>query len=405
MKVLERFLEYVRFDTMSDSNSPTCPSSAKQWDLARYLKDELIAIGMDEVDLDQNGYVMATLKSNVDKPVPTVGFIAHMDTSDALSGANVKARIVKYTGEDILLNETLGIYLSRKDFPELDNYLNQDLVVTDGTTLLGADDKAGIAEIVAAMEYLIQHPEIKHGDIKVAFTPDEEIGRGADLFDVERFAADFAYTLDGGGIGELQFETFNAAEAKITIHGKSVHPGDAKDKMINAVGIATELAAMFPASETPETTAGYEGFYHLVEINGNVESANMYYIIREFDRDKFEKRKQFVQDIVAKLNQKYQQDIIKVEVNDQYYNMKEKLQNHMYIIEYAKQAMEELGIKPLISPVRGGTDGSKLSFMGLPTPNIFAGGHNFHGKYEYVPVKSMEMAAQVIVKICENLAK
>lgn len=404
MNVVERFLNYVKFDTMSDAESNTCPSSDKQWALAHYLEEELKSIGMDEVTLDENGYIMATLKSNIEKPTKTVGFIAHMDTSDALSGANVKAKIVTYNGEPIALNEELGIQLSSKDFPSLENYLGQELIVTDGTTLLGADDKAGIAEIVSAMEYLIQHPEIKHGDIKVGFTPDEEIGRGADLFNVEKFNADFAYTMDGGPVGELQYETFNAAEAKIQIKGRSVHPGDAKNKMINAVLIASELASLFPNSEKPETTEGYEGFYHLVSINGTVEDASMYYIIREFDREKFEERKNFVREVVDQINQKYK-NIVDLTINDQYYNMKEKLIDHMYIIEHAKQAMEELGIEPKIFPVRGGTDGSKLSFMGLLTPNIFAGGHNFHGKYEYVPTKSMEKAIDVIVRICENLAK
>jgi tripeptide aminopeptidase len=403
--VTKRFLNYVKFDTMADAESNTCPSSPNQWELARYLENELKEIGMDEVSLDENGYVMATLKANTEGVSKTVGFIAHMDTSDAMSGANVKPRIVKYTGEAIVLNEDLNIRLSKEEFPELERYVNQDIIVTDGTTLLGADDKAGIAEIITAMEYLIQHPEIKHGDIKVAFTPDEEIGRGADLFNVEKFNADFAYTLDGGVIGELQYETFNAAEAKITVKGKSVHPGDSKGKMINAVLIASEIASMFPEDQRPETTEGYEGFYHLVSIKGDVENASLYYIIREFDKENFHNRKEFVKEVVNKINTKYQNKIVSLEVNDQYYNMKEKLIDHMYILEYAKQAMEELGIEPIIVPVRGGTDGSKLSFMGLLTPNIFAGGHNFHGKYEFIPTQSMEKAVELIVRISENLAK
>jgi tripeptide aminopeptidase len=405
MTLVERFLKYVAFDTTANSESLTCPSSDNQWDLARYLELELKNLGMSSVSLDENGYVMATLKSNVTHEVPTVGFIAHMDTSDAITGENVKPRILTYEGKDIILNEKLNIILSEKDFPELGLYLHEEIIVTDGTTLLGADDKAGIAEIISAMEYLIANPEIKHGDIQIAFTPDEEIGRGADLFDVKKFNADFAYTIDGGVLGELQYETFNAAEVKVAIKGKSVHPGDSKGKMINAINIAAELAMMFPKESMPETTEGYQGFYHLVTMKGDCENANMYFIIREFDKQEFSNKKDFVKELVVKVNSKYKSNIVSVEINDQYYNMKEKLQDHMYILEYGKKAMEELGIEPKILPVRGGTDGSKLSFMGLLTPNIFAGGHNFHGKYEYIPINSMKKAVEVIVRICENLVK
>lgn len=403
-RVTERFLTYVKFDTQSDPKSNTCPSTAKQLELARYLVKELKSLGLEDVTLDEYGYVMATLKGNVDRKVPTVGFIAHMDTSDAMSGADVKPKIVTFTGEDIVLNEELDIVLSPKDFPSLYNYLNEAIIVTDGTTLLGADDKAGIAEIVTAVEYLLEHPEIPHGDIKIAFTPDEEIGRGADQFDVKRFGADFAYTVDGGAIGELQYESFNAAAAEIRIKGRSVHPGDAKGKMINAIHIANEIAMMFPADERPETTEGYEGFYHLYAMSGTVEEASMEYIIREFDAKKFKQRKNFVVQVIKQINQKYP-DAVELILYDQYYNMRDKLEERLDIVEYAKQAMMELGIEPVIKPIRGGTDGSKLSYMGLPTPNLFTGGHNFHGKCEYIPIRSMEKAVQVIVKICELVAR
>lgn len=403
-RVTERFLTYVKFDTQSDPKSNTCPSTAKQLELARYLVKELKSLGLEDVTLDEYGYVMATLKGNVDRKVPTVGFIAHMDTSDAMSGADVKPKIVTFTGEDIVLNEELDIVLSPKDFPSLYNYLNEAIIVTDGTTLLGADDKAGIAEIVTAVEYLLEHPEIPHGDIKIAFTPDEEIGRGADQFDVKRFGADFAYTVDGGAIGELQYESFNAAAAEIRIKGRSVHPGDAKGKMINAIHIANEIAMMFPADERPETTEGYEGFYHLYAMSGTVEEASMEYIIREFDAEKFKQRKNFVVQVIKQINQKYP-DAVELILYDQYYNMRDKLEERLDIVEYAKQAMMELGIEPVIKPIRGGTDGSKLSYMGLPTPNLFTGGHNFHGKCEYIPIRSMEKAVQVIVKICELVAR
>lgn len=402
--VVERFITYVKFDTQSDPKSDTCPSTAKQLELARYLEKELKELGLDDVSLDENGYVMATLKGNVDKEVPTVGFIAHMDTSDALTGANVNPKIVKFTGDDIVLNEELDVVLSPNDFPSLNNYINEKIIVTDGTTLLGADDKAGIAEIITAIEYLIDHPEIKHGDIKIAFTPDEEIGRGADRFDVEKFGADFAYTVDGGAVGELQYESFNAAAAEIRIKGRSVHPGDAKDTMVNAIQIASEIAMMFPEDERPETTEGYEGFYHLYQMKGTVEEASMEYIIREFDAKQFKERKDFVVEVIKKMNKKYN-DAVELILYDQYYNMREKIEDHMEIVEYAKEAMLELGIEPIIEPIRGGTDGSKLSFMGLPTPNIFTGGHNFHGKFEYIPIPSMEQAVQVIVKICERIAR
>jgi tripeptide aminopeptidase len=405
MNVIERFLKYVTFDTMSNSDSDTCPSTQKQLLLAEYLREELKQLGLDDVSLDQNGYVMATLKSNIGKKVPTVGFIAHMDTSDAMSGENVNPRIVTFNGDPIVLNEQLNITLSPKEFPDLNLYKGQEIIVADGTTLLGADDKAGIAEIMSALDHLIKNPSIKHGDIKICFTPDEEIGRGADKFDVKTFNADFAYTMDGGVIGELQYENFNAAMAKITIHGKSVHPGDAKNKMVNAASIATEIATEFPKGSVPERTEKYEGFYHLVSISGDVENASLSYIIREFDKDKFEEMKSFVANLVKNYNSKYNENSVELVLKDQYYNMKEKLQDHMYIVEIAKKAMEEVNIEPKIVPIRGGTDGSKLSFMGLLTPNIFTGGHNYHGKYEYIPVESMNKATELIVKIVENISK
>lgn len=401
-RVVERFLKYVKFDTKSDEESNTVPSTEEQLVLAKELGKELEEIGLSHVSVDENGYVMAVLPSNMDKKVPTVGFIAHMDTSPDMSGTNINPRFVEnYDGEDIKLNEE--VTLSPKDFPELKNYIGETLITTDGTTLLGADDKAGIAEIITAVEYLIEHPEIKHGTIKVGFTPDEEIGRGADHFDVERFDADVAYTLDGGAVGELEYENFNAAGAKVTIQGRNVHPGSAKNKMVNSVLIAGEFIASLPESETPQNTEGYEGFYHLNSINGDVEKTVLNYIIRDFDSESFENRKNTMKAIGEKLNKKYGHRV-KVEIRDQYRNMKEKIEPVMYVVDNAKKAMELAGVKSKVSPIRGGTDGARLSFMGLPTPNIFAGGLNFHGKYEYVPVSSMEKAVEVVLKIVEVYA-
>ncbi len=405
MKVLERFLNYVKYDTSSDELSTKCPSTTGQMMLAKFIVSELKEIGVSDVSLDDNGYIYASIPNNMDKEVPTVGFIAHMDTSPAVSGNNIKPKIVHYDGNDIVLNKESNIVLSDKEFPELKQYLGQDLVVTDGTTLLGADDKAGVAEIINAIEYLLNNPDIKHGTIQIGFTPDEEIGRGADLFDVKKFNADFAYTLDGGVLGELQYENFNAAIVKFKIHGKSVHPGDAKNKMINAAKIATLIVQMHPKDEVPEKTEGYEGFYHLTAIEGNEEEASLQYIIRDFDKANFDKRKERVKDIVNQVNMQYQNPIVELKIKDQYYNMKEKIETSMYIVDIAKDAMIEVGVEPKIIPIRGGTDGARLSFMELLTPNIFAGGHNFHGKYEYIPVKSMEKAVDVILKIIEKIGK
>ncbi len=405
-KVVERFLKYVSYNTRADENIETCPSTEGQLEFARYLVEELNTIGMKDVSVDTNGYVMATLPSNVDKDIPTVGFIAHMDTSPDMSGENIKPQLIEnYGGGDIVLNRDMNILLSPKDFPELKEYKGETLITTDGTTLLGADDKAGIAEIITAMEYLVEHREIAHGIIKLAFTPDEEIGRGADLFDVEKFGASFAYTLDGGSIGELEYENFNAAVAKITVNGRNVHPGSAKNKMKNAVLIGMELASMFPEKETPGHTEGYEGFYHLNNFEGDVEEVKLTYIIREFAKEKFQDRKIFVNNCVNKINEKYGNGTIVLELKDQYYNMKEKIDESRYIVEIAHKAMKEAGVEPDVKPIRGGTDGARLSFMGLPTPNIFAGGHNFHGKYEFIPVFAMKKAVDVIVKIVELMGK
>lgn len=402
-KVVERFIKYVKYDTKSDENSNTVPSTASQLVLAKELVKELKEIGLKDVSVDEKGYIMATLPSNIDKKVPTIGFIAHMDTSPDMSGTNVNPKFVQnYDGGDITLCE--GVVLSPKDFPELKDYIGETLITTDGTTLLGADDKAGLAEIVTAVEYLAQHPEIPHGTIKVGFTPDEEVGRGADYFNVEKFGADFAYTMDGGTIGEIECENFNAAGAKVTIRGRNVHPGYAKNKMINSILIANEFIASLPAEETPECTEGYEGFYHLNSISGEVENTVLSYIIRDFDIDSFEKRKQFMMDLGEKLNKKYG-NIITVDIKDQYKNMKEKIEPVKYVVDNAIKAMEAVGIKPLLKPIRGGTDGARLSFMGLPTPNIFAGGLNFHGKFEYVPVSSMEKAVEVILKLVQLYTK
>ncbi|MFB5166421.1 peptidase T [Geobacillus sp. NFOSA3] len=399
-EIIERFTKYVQVDTQSDPNSDTCPSTPGQWTLAKMLVEELKAIGMEEVTIDENGYIMATLPANTDKDVPTIGFLAHMDTAPEFTGANVKPQIVEnYDGNDIILNEALHIVLSPKDFPELANYKGHTLITTDGTTLLGADNKAGIAEIMTAMAYLIQHPEIKHGKVRVAFTPDEEIGRGPHKFDVAKFGAKYAYTVDGGPLGELEYESFNAAEAKIKFKGKNVHPGTAKGKMINSMKIAMEFHAQLPANEAPEHTEGYEGFYHLLSFQGNVEETALHYIIRDFDRKQFEERKAKMREIAAKLQEKYGKERIAIEIKDQYYNMREKIEPVREVVDIAYEAMKNLNIEPKISPIRGGTDGSQLSYMGLPTPNIFTGGENFHGRYEYISVDNMIKATNVIIEI------
>ncbi|WP_411682622.1 peptidase T [Clostridium thailandense] len=405
-KVVEKFIKYIKLDTRSDEDVMTVPSTPGQIVLAKEIAKELEDIGMTNVSVDENGYVMATLSSNIDKEVPVLGFIAHMDTSPEISGANINPKFVEnYDGADIVLNKEKNIILSTKDFPELKNYIGKTLITTDGTTLLGADDKAGVAEIITAMEFLINNPQIKHGTIRVGFTPDEEVGRGADHFDVKKFNADFAYTIDGGEIGELEYENFNAASAKITVNGRNVHPGNAKGKMINSMLIAGELMDMLPKNETPATTEGYEGFYHLVTINGGVEETNLYYIIRDFDADKFEDRKEFMASVVKSLNDKYGKNIIEVEIKEQYRNMKEKIEPVKHVVDIAFEAMKSVNIVPKVQPIRGGTDGARLSFMGLPTPNIFTGGHNFHGKFEYIPTYSMEKAVEVILKIIEAYAK
>jgi tripeptide aminopeptidase len=400
-KLLSRFLEYVSIDTQSDPHSNTTPSTDKQWILAKKLVLELNKVGLEKVSIDENGYIMATLPSNVNKKIPTIGFIAHYDTTPDFTGTNVKPKIVEnYDGGDIVLDKAANIVLSPEYFEDLKQYEGQTLITTNGKTLLGADDKAGIAEIITAMEFLVQNPEIKHGKIRIGFTPDEEIGRGAHKFDVKKFGADWAYTIDGSQVGELEYENFNAAGAKITITGKSVHPGFAKNKMINAIGIANEFISLMPSREVPEMTEGNEGFFHIHSIKGEIEHAEFELIIRDHDEEQFAARKEMLNDIAEKLNTKYG-DIISVEINDQYRNMKEKIEPVFHIIEIAEEAMLKIGIEPIIKPIRGGTDGSQLSFMGLPCPNIFAGGHNFHGKYEYVPLESMEKAVETIVKICE----
>lgn len=406
MDLIERFLNYVSFDTQSSETGTTTPSTQKQLVFAEYLKKELNSLDFDDVYLDNNGYLYATLPANTDKKTPTVGFISHYDTSPDCSGANIKPRIVKnYDGNDITLCEQDGIKLSPAVFPELLAHKGEDLIVTNGHTLLGADDKAGIAEIVQAMIYLKEHPEIKHGDIRIAFNPDEEIGLGAHLFDVKRFGCDWAYTMDGGEVGEIEYENFNAASAKLQIKGVSVHPGYAKNKMVNAARIAAELVSQIPADQTPETTQDYEGFYHLTGMEGNVERATVSYIIRDHDRKKFEARKEFISKLAATLNEKYGAGTVTAEINDQYYNMREKIEPVLHIIDIVIKAMEETGVSPKVRAIRGGTDGAQLSFKGLPCPNIFAGGINFHGPYEFVPVQSMEKAMRVIVKICELSAQ
>ena len=405
MTVVDRFLQYVKFDTQSDELTNLTPSTPGQMIFAQHLEKDLRQLGLTDISLDDNGYLMATLPSNCSGQVPTVGFIAHLDTSPDMSGRHVSPRIVeKYDGGDIVLNAEKNIVLSPSQFPELLDYKGQDLIVTDGNTLLGADDKAGIAEIIAAVDYLKSHPEIKHGDIRIAFNPDEEIGQGAHKFDVQKFGADWAYTMDGGAIGELEYENFNAAVARVTFKGRNVHPGYAKHKMINSIRIANQFAIMLPRWETPEHTEGYEGFYHLVGIEGNVEQTVITYIIRDHDRDRFERRKKELEHLTRKINNEFP-DCATIEIKDQYYNMLEKIKPVMHIIDVAKAAMERAGVKPKVQPIRGGTDGAQLSFKGLPCPNIFAGGLNFHGRYEFVPIPSMERATDTIVEICKIVAE
>ena len=405
MNVVDRFLQYVKFDTQSDELTNLTPSTPGQMIFAQHLEKDLMQLGLSNISLDDNGYLMATLPSNCDKPVPTVGFIAHLDTSPDMSGHHVSPRIVeKYDGGDIVLNAEKNIILSPSQFPELTDYVGQDLIVTDGNTLLGADDKAGIAEIIAAIDFLKSHPEIKHGDIRIAFNPDEEIGQGAHKFDVQKFGADWAYTMDGGAIGELEYENFNAAVARVTFKGRNVHPGYAKHKMLNSIRIANQFIIMLPRWETPEHTEGYEGFYHLVGIEGNVEQTVITYIIRDHDRDRFERRKKELEHLTRKINNEFP-DCASIEIKDQYYNMLEKIKPVMHIIDIAKAAMERAGVKPVVQPIRGGTDGAQLSFKGLPCPNIFAGGLNFHGRYEFVPIPSMERATDTIVEICKIVAE
>ena len=405
MNLIERFMKYIGFDTQSNPETGLTPSTPGQVYFAKELVAELKKIGLQEVKLDPNGYVTATLPANTDKEVPVVGFIAHIDTSPDMCGKNVNARvIVKYNGKDIILNEKEKIILSPKEFPELKKYIKQDLIVTDGTTLLGSDDKAGIAEIITAMEYLMQHPEIKHGKVRIAFTPDEEIGKGTHKFDVKKFNADWAYTVDGGEIGELEYENFNAALAKITIKGRNVHPGYAKRKMINSIRIGNQLAALLPREEIPEQTDGYEGFYHLVSFQGTVEKTELTYLIRDHDSDLFDRRKITLKRLVQRINIG-NGDVATLEIEDQYYNMREKIEPVMHIIKLASDSMREVGIEPIMQPVRGGTDGARLSYKGLPCPNIFAGGVNFHGRHEFISIQSMDKAVQVIVKIIENVAK
>lgn len=403
MDITERFLNYTKFDTQSQEDCDQVPSTEKQLIFANYLKKELENEGLSDVEMDDKGYIYATLKANMKSDIPTIGFISHYDTSPDCSGADIKARIVNnYDGSDILLSE--GIISSPKKFPELLKHIGEDLIVTDGHTLLGADDKAGIAEIIQAMCWLRDHPEVKHGKIRIAFNPDEEIGMGAHHFDVEKFGCDWAYTMDGGDVGELEFENFNAASAKIFIKGVSVHPGYAKDKMVNANILATEFAQLLPAEERPETTDGYQGFYHLLGIESHVEQAKLSYIIRDHDRDRFEERKRFVQKCAEQMNETYGEGTVTAEVKDQYYNMKEKIDPQMHVIDLVLHAMQDCGVAPKVKPIRGGTDGAQLSFKGLPCPNIFAGGVNFHGPYEFVSIQSMKQAMQVIIRICELTA-
>ena len=405
MALVERFLKYVSFDTQSSEETEVTPSTPGQMVFAKYLKEELESLGLDDITLDEHGYLFATLPANIDKPVPTIGFIAHMDTSPDMSGKDVSPRIVQnYDGSDIVLCAEENVVLSPSQFPELLDHKGEDLIVTNGKTLLGADDKAGIAEIVSAIVYLKEHPEIKHGKIRIGFNPDEEIGLGAHKFDVEKFGCDWAYTMDGGEIGELEFENFNAASAKITFKGRNVHPGYAKNKMINSIRVANRFCAMLPAHETPEHTEGYEGFYHLISFNGDVEQTTVAYIIRDHDRARFESRKKKIERFVSEINAEYGEGTATLELRDQYYNMREKIEPVMHIIDTAFAAMEAVGVKPNVKPIRGGTDGAQLSFKGLPCPNIFAGGLNFHGRYEFAPIQNMEKALKVIVKIAELVA-
>ena len=402
MTLTDRFLKYVSFCTTSDEETNMTPSTPGQMEFAKYLAAELKEIGMQEVTLDENGYVMATLPANVEGK-PVIGFIAHMDTAPDASGKNVKARIVThYDGQDIVLNAEKNIVFEVAKYPEILDYKGQDIIVTDGTTLLGADDKAGLAEIVTACEYLIQHPEIQHGKIRVGFTPDEEIGQGADHFDVEKFGCDFAYTMDGGAVGELEYENFNAAGCKVKVHGVNVHPGYGYHKMINSMRIANQFATMLPRWETPEHTQGYEGFYHLIAMNGSVEETTLQYIIRDHDRARFESRKREMEHLARKINQEYGEGTIEVELRDQYYNMREMVEPVMHIVTLVEEAMKEVGVTPKVQPIRGGTDGARLSFEGLPCPNIFAGGVNFHSRFEYLPIPSMEKAMQVILQIVQK---
>ena len=405
-KLIDRFLKYVSFETTSNEEAGVTPSTPGQMVLAKYLKEELESLGLQEVFLDDNGYLYATLPANTDKKVPVVGFIAHMDTAPDMSGKDVTPRIVeKYDGGDIVLNAAENIVLSPGQFPELKNHVGEDLIVTNGNTLLGADDKAGIAEIISGVEYLMQHPEIEHGKIRIAFNPDEEIGLGAHKFDVERFGCDFAYTFDGGEVGELEFDNFNAAAAKLTFTGRNVHPGTAKNKMINSIRVANHFVSMLPSHETPEHTEGYEGFYHVISFNGSVEQTVVNYIIRDHSRERFESRKREFQHLTNKINAEYGEGTLKLELRDQYYNMREKIEPVMYVIDIAKEAMLAAGVEPVVKAIRGGTDGAQLSFKGLPCPNIFAGGMNMHGRFEYVPIPSMEKAMKVLVKIVELTAK
>ena len=403
MNIVDRFLKYVSFHTTSDEETNMTPSTPGQMEFARYLADELKSIGMQEVSLDSNGYIMATLPANVPDAIPTIGFIAHMDTAPDASGKNIRPRIVKaYDGKDIVLNEAEHIVLETSKYPEILRYQGQDIIVTNGKTLLGADDKAGIAEIVTAMEYLIQHPEIQHGKVRVGFTPDEEIGQGADHFDVKAFGCDFAYTMDGGAVGELEFENFNAASCKIHVHGVNVHPGTAYHKMRNSMRIAYQIAVMLPRFQTPEHTQGYEGFYHLIGMSGTVEETTLNYIIRDHDRTQFEYRKREMEHLVRKINTEYGEGTAEIELRDQYYNMREKIEPVMHIIDLAKEAITAVGVTPVVKPIRGGTDGARLSFEGLPCPNIFAGGENFHSRYEYLPIPSLEKASQVVLEIVKR---
>ena len=405
MALVERFLKYVSFDTQSSEETEVTPSTPGQMVFAKYLKEELESLGLEDITLDEHGYLFATLPANIDKPVPTIGFIAHMDTSPDMSGKDVSPRIVQnYDGSDIVLCAEENVVLSPSQFPELLDHKGEDLIVTNGKTLLGADDKAGIAEIVSAIVYLKEHPEIKHGKIRIGFNPDEEIGLGAHKFDVEKFGCDWAYTMDGGEIGELEFENFNAASAKITFKGRNVHPGYAKNKMINSIRVANRFCAMLPAHETPEHTEGYEGFYHLISCNGDVEQTTVAYIIRDHDRARFESRKKKIERFVSEINAEYGEGTATLELRDQYYNMREKIEPVMHIIDTAFAAMEAVGVKPNVKPIRGGTDGAQLSFKGLPCPNIFAGGLNFHVRYEFAPIQNMEKAMKVIVKIAELVA-